>query len=231
MSPTLLSQIYCHGFLVRIISPLLEKSSYLLLLVLPWLNWGLEKLLKQEERVLQVYFDISIWYSNFFQIVNCGGISSAVVSANGSSYLNTCEKLTGATAAWASMGTLTVARAFAGIATVPGDVVYILGGYNKDNGFLDSAEKLASGAAAFTPEATMNLPEKKSHFCLVMASAVIFIFILKFLIFEDSFAGQDFNITIFQSWLYRKSHFCLVMASPVIFIFILKHCWIENIVP
>lgn len=47
-----------------------------------------------------------------------------------------------------------------------------MGGYNRNDGFLNTVERFDANTETWTTVATMQMPEKKSHFCLVMASPV-----------------------------------------------------------
>lgn len=70
---------------------------------------------------------------------------------------------------------LNVKRAFASSVVVPKtdddtEVLYLMGGYNSDDGFLDSVEKYDSTGDTWSVATPMAEP--KSHFCAVMASPV-----------------------------------------------------------
>ena len=113
-----------------------------------------------------------------YKVVNCGGFSKSVNPTNGGSYLTTCQSFTSKTTPWGTFGPLTTARAFASSVVIPGsNVAYIIGGYNKADEFLHTAEKLEEDATAWTDGSAMNLPANagRSHFCLVLASPVSYV--------------------------------------------------------
>ena len=69
---------------------------------------------------------------------------------------------------WQTIASLNKARAFASAVTYEiefnNTVMYVLGGYSKDTGFLNSVEKYDKNTDTFT-EMTWSMPESKSHFC------------------------------------------------------------------
>ena len=83
-------------------------------------------------------------------------------------YLATCQAFDNTTnPPWDYTGDLANGRAFGAAVTTAADVAYIMGGYNKDDGFLDSMEKLAAAGTWTMEPASSNMAEKKSHFCAV----------------------------------------------------------------
>lgn len=105
-------------------------------------------------------------------VLNCGGYSHAIEE-----YLPTCQSLEAHTADWENVTTanLNQARAFATMTAVSSDTgskVYIMGGYDKDAGFLKSIEVFTHPSLPGNPgwaavDAAKDLKEKKSHFCAV----------------------------------------------------------------
>lgn len=103
------------------------------------------------------------------KIINCGGYSN-----NESQYLDICQHQTAKDQDWEDTASaLNVKRAFASSVVVPKtdddtEVLYLMGGYNSDDGFLDSVEKYDSTGDTWSVATPMAEP--KSHFCAVMAS-------------------------------------------------------------
>ncbi len=99
------------------------------------------------------------------KIFNCGGYSNKEKK-----YLADCQAYTnGSATPWDYTAPLSTAngRAFGSMVATKKDVAYYMGGYNKDDGFLDTIEKVASSGAWSALGAAFNMPEKKSHFCTV----------------------------------------------------------------
>ena len=105
-----------------------------------------------------------------FQLFNCGGYSMA-----DSKYLSDCQGYRndrgGANAPWEGETQRALPHGANGVAfgatvaTAP-DVAYFLGGYNKDDGFLDSVARIKSDGT-WTDEAGLRMNQSKSHFCAV----------------------------------------------------------------
>ena len=64
------------------------------------------------------------------------------------------------------------ARAFAAAVVIGStdgtqEYLYVMGGYNQANGFLDTVDRVDKDGA-IAAEASLTLPVKMSHFCVVM---------------------------------------------------------------
>ena len=68
--------------------------------------------------------------------------------------------------------------AFGATVSTARDVAYFLGGYNKDDGFLDSVSRIKPDGT-WTSEASLKMNESKSHFCAVYDEVLV----------SSSFAG------------------------------------------
>ena len=64
------------------------------------------------------------------------------------------------------------------VATAP-DVAYFLGGYNKDDGFLDSVSRIKADGT-WTDEAGLRMNQSKSHFCAVHDEIPVSVLKLRF---------------------------------------------------
>ena len=106
-------------------------------------------------------------------MISCGGYDEV------DSYLNLCQYYEQKNSPWLSADptpgsttdyNMTKARAFHSMVVVEkenGDEVLLaLGGYNKDDNFLDSVEAFDNTTKKWT-EITMKIPEAMSHFCTV----------------------------------------------------------------
>ena len=110
----------------------------------------------------------------------CGGYSMETQS-----YLDGCQKQSGRDEAntikpWESTeatAKLKSTRAFASVLTIEVEfnntLLYLLGGYNKVNGFLDSVEQYNKVDGTFAVMDSMKLPEAKSHFCTLLVEVRI----------------------------------------------------------
>ena len=99
---------------------------------------------------------------------NCGGYSVAEAK-----YLPDCQgfknRSAPGAAPWETTGALPNANgvAFGAMVATAPDVAYFLGGYNKDDGFLDSVSRVVDALGTWTAEAALRMNESKSHFCAV----------------------------------------------------------------
>ena len=73
---------------------------------------------------------------------------------------------------WENTGNLNQKRAFASSITYEiefnNTILYFLGGYQKGAGFLNSVERYDKNAETFELVTSMEMPEKKSHFCTLL---------------------------------------------------------------
>ena len=73
---------------------------------------------------------------------------------------------------WLTIGSLNQARAFASVVTIEiefnNTIMYILGGYSKESGFLNSVEKYDKSDGSFSNMNSLQLKESKSHFCTIL---------------------------------------------------------------
>ena len=70
---------------------------------------------------------------------------------------------------WENAGSLLTSRAFASSITYEikfnDTVMYVLGGYQINTGFLDTVEQYDKNTETFEKMDSMTMPEEKSHFC------------------------------------------------------------------
>ena len=73
---------------------------------------------------------------------------------------------------WLTIGSLNQGRAFASVVTIEiefnNTIMYILGGYSKESGFLNSVEKYDKSDGSFSNMDSLQLKESKSHFCTIL---------------------------------------------------------------
>ena len=99
---------------------------------------------------------------------NCGGYSVAEAK-----YLSDCQgyksRSAPGDAPWETTGVLPHSNgvAFGAMVATAPDVAYFLGGYNKDDGFLDGVSRVVDALGTWTSEAALKMNESKSHFCAV----------------------------------------------------------------
>ena len=73
---------------------------------------------------------------------------------------------------WLTIGSLNQGRAFAAVVTIEiefnNTIMYILGGYSKESGFLNLVEKYDKSDGSFSNMDSLQLKESKSHFCTIL---------------------------------------------------------------